>query len=58
MPDYAVNFRRSAEQDLRRLDVIVQRRVLRAIAGLAHEPRPPGCRKLMGKAVIDQENGS
>ena len=48
MPDYTVSFRRSAEKDLRRLDATVQRRVMRAIDGLAHEPRPPGCRKLVG----------
>ena len=48
MPDYTVSFRRSAEKDLRRLDATVQRRALRAIDGLAREPRPPGCRKLVG----------
>ena len=48
MPSYAVSFRRSAEKDLRRLDATVHRRVLRAIDGLAQEPRPPGCRKLVG----------
>ena len=48
MPDCTVDFRRSAEKDLRKLDSTVQRRVLRAIDRLAHEPRPPGCRKLVG----------
>ena len=48
MPAYTVDFRRSAEKDLRKLDATVQRRVLRAIDGLAHKPRPPGCRKLVG----------
>ena len=48
MPDYAVSFRRSAEKDLRKLDATVQRRALRAIDGLAREPRPPDCRKLVG----------
>jgi mRNA interferase RelE/StbE len=48
MPEYAVNFRRSAEKDLRRLAASVQRRVIRAIEGLAREPRPAGCRKLVG----------
>jgi mRNA interferase RelE/StbE len=45
---YAVSFRRSAEKDLRRLDVATQQRVLRATSGLAREPRPVGCRKLHG----------
>ena len=40
MPQYAVSFRR--------LDTAVQRRVLRAINGLARNPRPEGCRKLVG----------
>ena len=48
MPGYTVSFRRSAEKDLRRLDATVQRRAMRAIDGLAQEPRPPGCRKLVG----------
>ncbi len=48
MPEYAVSFRRSAEKDLRKLDRTVQRRVLRAIDGLAGDPRPDGCRKLVG----------
>lgn len=33
---------------MRRLDATVHRRVLRAIDGLAQEPRPPCCRKLVG----------
>ena len=48
MPDYTVSFRRSAEKDLRKLDSTVQRRVLRAIDSLAIDPRPDGCRKLVG----------
>lgn len=48
MPDYVVNFRRSAEKDLRKLDTTVRRRVLRAIDTLVKKPRPPGCRKLVG----------
>jgi mRNA interferase RelE/StbE len=48
MAEYAVNFRRSAEKDLRRLNTSTERRVLRAIDLLATEPRPAGCRKLVG----------
>lgn len=46
MPRYRVEFRRSAEKDLRRLDVNIQTRVLRAIESLTGQPRPSGCRKL------------
>ena len=48
MPLYTVSFRRSAEKDLRKLDGVTQRRVLKAVEGLAREPRPSGCRKLEG----------
>jgi mRNA interferase RelE/StbE len=48
MSDYTVNFRRSAEKDLRKLDAKVQTRVLRAVEPLAQNPRPDGCRKLQG----------
>ncbi len=46
MARYAVEFRRSADKDLRRLDP--QGRVLRATENLAMNPRPSGCRKLQG----------
>ena len=48
MPHYAVNFRRSAEKDLRKLNAAVRRRVLRSIDALVLNPRPVGCRKLYG----------
>jgi mRNA interferase RelE/StbE len=48
MAYYAVNFRRSAEKDLRKLDAGVRRRVLRSIDALILNPRPVGCRKLYG----------
>ena len=48
MPQYAVSFRRSAEKDLHRLDATVQRRVIKAVEGLASSPRPSGCKKLQG----------
>lgn len=47
MPVYLVEFRRSAEKDLRRLNSSIQARVLRAIEALANNPRPNGCRKLI-----------
>ena len=48
MARYVVEFRRGAEKDLRRLDAVVQKRVLRAADNLATDPRPSGCRKLQG----------
>ena len=48
MARYVVEFRRGAEKDLRRLDPVVQRRVLRTADKLATDPRPSGCRKLQG----------
>jgi mRNA interferase RelE/StbE len=48
MPHYAVNFRRSAEKDLRKLNAAVRRRVLRSIDALVLNPRPVECRKLYG----------
>jgi mRNA interferase RelE/StbE len=35
-----------AQRDLRRLPEVVSRRVIRAIRGLAENPRPVGCRKI------------
>jgi len=48
MARYRVEFRRSAEKDLKRLPSMVQRRVIDAIWCLADQPRPAGCRKLAG----------
>ncbi len=48
MAEYAVSLRRSADKDLRRLGAGTERRVLRAIDRLAMQPRPDGCRKLVG----------
>jgi mRNA interferase RelE/StbE len=45
---YNVLLERSAERDLRRLDNNVHDRVIKAIGKLATDPRPPGCRKLIG----------
>ena len=45
---YQVLLERSAERDLRRLSPDVHDRVIDAIRALANDPRPPGCRKLVG----------
>jgi phage-related protein len=38
MPEYEISFRRSAEKDLRKLDIKVQKSVLLAIDSLAKHP--------------------
>lgn len=47
---YSVGYRALAERQLFRLDVSVQKRVVAAIDKLADNPRPPGYRKLQGRA--------
>lgn len=48
MPQYRVEFRPSAEKDLERLPSTMRSRVIAAIWRLADQPRPTGCRKLVG----------
>lgn len=48
MSRYAVEFTAAAAREIRKLDPQIRRRILDAIDGLADEPRPPGCRKLVG----------
>lgn len=48
MAKYRVEISATAERHLRRLPREDQVRVVRAVAALATEPRPPGCRKLQG----------
>ena len=48
MASYSVELSATAERQIRRLDRSDQIRVLRAVAALASEPRPRGCRKLRG----------
>lgn len=45
---YQVLLERAAERDLRRLSADMHERVIGAIKDLAANPRPPGCRKLVG----------
>ncbi len=47
-PAYTVVINRSAQKEVRSLDAVVRTRIIRAIRLLADEPRPPGCRKLVG----------
>ncbi len=43
---YAVEFDRGAAKELRRLDLPVRRRILAAVAALADDPRPAGCKAM------------
>ena len=45
---YQIYLERRAERDLSRLATPVHDRVVTAIQALAREPRPAGCRKLVG----------
>ncbi|PAW87146.1 MAG: plasmid stabilization protein [Pedosphaera sp. Tous-C6FEB] len=45
---YSVLLERAAEKDLSRLSAQAHDRIIAAIQGLARDPRPPGCRKLVG----------
>jgi mRNA interferase RelE/StbE len=45
---YQVLLERAAERDLKRLSTEVHERMIDAIKALAGNPRPPGCRKLVG----------
>jgi len=48
MANYRIEVSATAEKQIRKLNKAEQLRVLRAIQQLAHEPRPPGTRKLRG----------
>lgn len=48
MPRYRIEFRPSAEKDLRRLESTTRQRVIVAIWRLVDNPRPASCRKLVG----------
>ena len=48
MSVYRILLERRAEKDLARLPVETHDRVIAAIQALAREPRPTGCRKLVG----------
>jgi len=48
MASYRIEVSATAEKKLRKLGKADRIRVLRAVQGLAREPRPSGCRKLQG----------
>lgn len=45
---FDVYLERTAEQDLKRLPVDIFGRIIERVASLAGEPRPSGCRKIVG----------
>ena len=45
---YTVVISRPAQKEIKALDQVVRVRVLQALRTLAVEPRPSGCRKLVG----------
>jgi mRNA interferase RelE/StbE len=47
-PAYTVTLNRPAQKEIRSLDAGVRARVIEELRALAGEPRPPGCRKLVG----------
>ena len=48
MASYRIEFTRSASKDLRSIDRQWIRRILEAVEALAGDPRPSGCKKLVG----------
>lgn len=49
MSRYSIEVKASARKELRKLDASVRKRVIEAIADLADDPRPGGCKKLKAR---------
>ena len=49
MSDYQIMFSRPARKELESLSVEVNKRIFPKIVALASDPRPDGCRKLVGE---------
>lgn len=49
MSSYRVEFTTAAAKELRKLDAGIRRRILAGISGLEQDPRPTGCKKLVGE---------
>ncbi len=52
MTSYRVSFARSARKELESLDRVTGRRILSRIESLGVNPRPSGCRKLVGASDL------
>ncbi|MCK9873265.1 type II toxin-antitoxin system RelE/ParE family toxin [Nocardiopsis dassonvillei] len=49
MSRYAIEIKASARKELRKLDGSVRKRIVEAVADLADDPRPDGCKKLKAR---------
>jgi mRNA interferase RelE/StbE len=49
MSDYTITFSRTARKELEAISAALVRRIFPKIEMLAREPRPAGCRKLVGE---------
>lgn len=59
MASYEIRMKRSAVKELRAIGASKDRRaIVRRIAGLAEDPRPPGCQKLAGQEGHRIRSGS
>jgi mRNA interferase RelE/StbE len=52
MAEYAITFARSARRELEALEAKVVARIFQRIEALGEEPRPSGCRKLVGSKSL------
>ena len=52
MAEYAITLARSARKELEALDETQVSRIFPRIEGLAREPRPSGCKKLIGSKFL------
>ena len=48
---YEIQWHRAARRELRRLPRSDQRRIYAHVQGLASDPQPPGCRRMIGPHV-------
>lgn len=52
MAEYAITFARSARRELEALEAKVVGRIFQRIEALGKEPRPSGCKKLVGSKSL------
>jgi mRNA interferase RelE/StbE len=52
MAEYAITFARSARRELEALEAKVVARIFQRIEALGEEPRPSGCKKLVGSKSL------
>lgn len=43
-----MEWRKSTNKDLRRITAVEVRKIVTAVAALAHDPQPQGCKKMQG----------